>query len=72
MIIPVIKIISISIIYSLLICFLEPVCSDEKVLKTISSFSGTYKTMVGILIGVSMLFIISIAIILNIITSIVK
>lgn len=72
MFIPVIKIISISIIYYILAALSEPVCKDEKVTKVISNFASVYKTMSGILIGVAIIFVISIGIVLNIGSSIVK
>ena len=72
MFIPVIKIIAVSIIYNLLSAICEPICTDEKVIKVISNFASIYKTMSGILIGIAIIFIISIGIILNIGTTIVK
>lgn len=72
MFIPVIKIISISVIYNMLAAISEPICKDEKIIKVISNFASIYKTMSGILIGVAIIFIISIGIILNIGSSIVK
>lgn len=70
--VPVIKMISISIIYNILAAITEPICNDEKVQKVISNFAKIYKTMSGILIGISIIFVISIGIILNLGSSIVK
>lgn len=72
MFIPVIKIIAVSVIYNLLSAVSEPICKDEKVLKVISNFASIYKTMSGILIGIAIIFVISIGIILNIGSTIVK
>ncbi len=72
MFIPVIKIIAISVIYNILAALCEPICKDEKILKIISNFASIYKTMSGILIGIAIIFVISIGIILNIGSSIVK
>lgn len=70
-IVPIIKMVGISITYSLFSSLAEPLCKDSKVTSVISSFANIYKVMVGIMIGVSILFIISIAIIMNISSSIV-
>ncbi|MEG1009638.1 MAG: hypothetical protein RSC92_01935 [Clostridia bacterium] len=72
MFIPIVKIIAITLVYYILAAICETVCDDEKVIKIISSFADTYKIMVGVLIGVFMLFIISIAIIINITSNIVS
>ncbi len=72
MFIPVIKIIAVSVIYNILSAVCEPICKDEKILKVLSNFASIYKTMSGILIGVAIIFIISIGIILNIGSGIIK
>lgn len=72
MIIPIIKIVVIWIIYSILSAICQPICKDEKMIKVISNFAGIYKTLSGILIGVGLLFVISIGIILNVGSSIIK
>lgn len=72
MIIPLIKIISIWIIYNMLSAIVEPICKDEKIVKIISNFADIYKTLSGILIGVGVLFIISIGIILSVGSSIIS
>lgn len=71
-IIPIIKILSIMVVYMILTALAEPVCTDSKIIKTLDMFTDTYKTLLGILIGVTILFVISTGIILNLSTSIVK
>lgn len=71
-VVPVIKLVSISIVYSLFSALAEPLCLESKVTTVIGNFSNIYKVMLGIIIGVSVLFIISIAIIMNILSSIVS
>ena len=71
-IIPILKITCITIIYSLLSALIEPICNDSNLNKYISGFVSIYKTTLGILIGVTILFIISTGIILNLIGQVVK
>lgn len=71
-IIPILKITCITIIYSLLSALIEPICNDSNLNKYISEFVSIYKTTLGILIGVTILFIISTGIILNLIGQVVK
>ena len=70
-IIPIFKITSIMVIYMLLAAFVEMITTDKLILKYLSGFVNVYKTMLGILIGVVILFVISTGIILNLVNSIV-
>lgn len=69
-IIPILKIFSTMLVYSILSSLIEPICKNEQVSKFISGFVSTYKTLLGILIGVAILFIISTGIILNLASSV--
>ena len=71
-IIPIFKILCVLLVYTLLSAIIEPVCSDENISKYIAGFVNVYKTMLGILIGVSILFIISTGITLNLVGQVVK
>lgn len=70
-IIPIFKITSVMVIYMILAALLEPITQDGTVSKYLSSFASIYKTLLGILIGITILFIISTGIILNLINNIV-
>ena len=70
-IVPILKIASIMGIYMLLSALVEPICTDTLISKYLSSFANIYKTMLGILIGVTVLFIISTGIILNLVNNII-
>lgn len=63
--VPIIKIASVCIVYYLLAAISEIVCKEEKIKKYIKGFGDVYKTLLGILIGINILFIISIGIIIN-------
>ena len=69
-IIPILKIFATMLIYMILSSLIEPICKNEQVTKFISGFVSTYKTLLGILIGVTILFIISTGIILNLASSV--
>lgn len=71
-IVPILKITCIVLIYLLLTAIIEPICDNSVLSKYIESFVSTYKTILGILIGVSILFIISTGIVLNLIGQVVK
>ena len=71
-IVPVIKIIGVVAIYSILSALMEPICKEENVIKFISSFANVYKNLLGVLIGITILFVISTGIILNLVGSVVK
>ncbi len=64
--VPIIKIISIIVVYSILSALMEPICQDVKIGKYIDYLIGVYKIALGIIIGVSILFVISTGIIFNI------
>lgn len=70
-IIPILKIASVMVIYMILAALVEPIMQDETISKYLSSFANTYKTLLGIVIGITILFVISAGIILNLINNIV-
>lgn len=70
--VPILKVLSIMIIYMLLGAVAEPICGSEQINKFISGFANIYKTILGILIGVTILFVISSGIIFNLANSVVK
>lgn len=70
--VPIIKILSIMLIYMILSALAEPICHDKRILDNLDMFAQTYKSLFGILVGVDIIFIISIAIILNLSSSILK
>ena len=69
---PIIKILTVLIIYKILAALIEPICDDENISKYISGFTSTYQTILGILIGISILFVISTGIILNLSSQIIN
>ncbi len=69
---PIIKIACIMGIYTLIGALTEPILANDNVIKYISGFAELYKTLLGILIGVVILFVISTGIILNLVGSVVK
>ena len=69
---PIIKILTVLIIYKILAALIEPICDDENISKYISGFASTYQTILGILIGISILFVISTGIILNLSSQIIN
>lgn len=69
-IIPILKIFATMLVYMMLSSLIEPICKNEQISKFISGFVSTYKTLLGILIGVTILFIISTGIILNLASSV--
>lgn len=70
-IVPILKVASIMGIYMLLSALVEPISTDTLISKYLSSFANIYKTMLGVLIGVTILFVISTGIILNLVNNIV-
>ena len=68
-IVPIFKLASIMGIYMLLAALVEPISNDELTSKYISSIANTYKTMLGVLIGITILFVISTGIILNLVST---
>ncbi len=71
-IIPVIKIASIMGIYALLSAIIQPICADSNIEKFIANFADIYKTILGVLIGITILFVISTGLILNLVSSVIK
>ncbi len=71
-VIPVIKIASVMGIYMLLSALIEPICHDDNIVKYISGFAEVYKTLLGVLIGITILFVISTGLILNLVSSVIK
>lgn len=70
-IVPILKIASIMGIYMLLSALVEPICTNNLISKYLYSFANIYKTILGVLIGVVILFIISTGIILNLVNNII-
>lgn len=68
-IIPIFKLASIMGIYMLLAALVEPISNNELTSKYLSSIANTYKTMLGVLIGITILFVISTGIILNLVST---
>ncbi len=62
---PVIKLLLVLICQKIVVASAESLGADDKLVKLVDSFGETYKTMLGILIGVLTIFIISTAIIIN-------
>lgn len=67
--IPIIKIICVIVLYNILIAISEPINEDKSIESFLKGFVGVYKDMLGILIGIMVLFIMSTGIILSIISS---
>ena len=70
-VVPILKIASVMGIYMLLSALVEPISTDALISKYLSSFANIYKTILGVLIGVTILFIISTGIILNLVNNII-
>lgn len=68
-IVPIFKLANIMGIYMLLAALVEPISNDELTSKYLSSIANTYKTMLGVLIGITILFVISTGIILNLVST---
>lgn len=68
-IVPIFKLASIMGIYMLLAALVEPISNDELTSKYLSSIANTYKTILGVLIGITILFVISTGIILNLVST---
>lgn len=62
---PIIKIVIIIIATSVVSAVAESLNLDEKIVKIIDGFCSTYKTVLGVLIATSVMFIISVAIIIS-------
>lgn len=69
--VPIVKIFIIVILYKLLSAFSEPINSDSTISSFIDGFTKIYKDMLGILIGVMVLFVMSTGIIMGMVSSII-
>ena len=70
--VPILKILSVTIIYQLLVALIEPICIDNQISKYLQGFATLYKNLLGILIGIVILFVIATGISLNLISAVVK
>lgn len=68
--IPIIKLILVIVLYNILIAISEPINEDKSIENFLKGFVGVYKDMLGILIGIMVLFVMSTGIILSIISSV--
>ena len=68
--IPIIKLILVIVLYNILIAISEPINEDKSIESFLKGFVGVYKDMLGILIGIMVLFVMSTGIILSIISSV--
>ncbi len=66
--VPIIKLIIIVVLYKLLTAFSEPINSDKTIRSLIEGFTKVYKDMLGVLIGIMVLFVMSTGIIMGIIS----
>lgn len=66
--VPIIKLIIIVVLYKLLTAFSEPINSDKTIRTFIEGFTKVYKDMLGVLIGIMVLFVMSTGIIMGIIS----
>lgn len=64
-VIPVIKLATLSIMYSISSAIIEPL-ADEKIVKLLEEFSGIFKLLLGILCSVSVLLIVGITLVIKI------
>lgn len=71
-IVPILKIACVMLVYQVLAALIEPICKDEVIGKYLSGFSSLYKTLLGILVGIVILFVISTGITLNLVSIVVK
>ena len=67
---PIIKIVSYILVYTIIIAISETLNADSDVKELLTEFTKLYKDMLGIIIGVMTIFVISTAIIMNIIGNI--
>lgn len=68
--IPIIKLILVIVLYNILIAISEPINEDKSIENFLKGFVGVYKDMLGILIGIMVLFVMSTGIILSIVSSV--
>lgn len=71
-IVPILKMVSVMVIYMTLAALIDVLSPNKLISKYLSSLANVYKTMLGILIGVVILFVISTGIIVNLVNSIVS
>ena len=64
-ILPIVKLATFSIIYSLTSCLIEPI-TDEKIVKLLSEMSGIFKLLLAVVCSVSVLLIIGITLVIKI------
>ena len=64
-IIPILKLVILRIIYFIVSCFAEMLNADSKIVALTKGISEQYKTLLGVLIGVTVVFTIGFAIIIN-------
>lgn len=64
-IVPIIKLTTLSILYSISSAIIEPI-ADEKIVRLLGEFSSIFKLLLGILCSVSVLFIIGITLVIKI------
>ena len=68
--IPIIKLVFVIVLYNILIAISEPINEDKSIENFLKGFVGVYKDMLGILIGIMVLFVMSTGIILSIVSSV--
>lgn len=68
--IPIIKLVVVIVLYNSLIALSEPINEDKNIEGFLKGFVGVYKDMLGILIGIMVLFVMSTGIIMGIISTI--
>lgn len=70
--VPILKILSVTIIYHALVALAEPICNDSSIIKYLNGYASLYKNLLGVLIGIVILFVIATGITLNLVSVIVK
>lgn len=68
--VPIIKILIVVVLYKLLSAFSEPINEDKTISEFIDGFANVYKDMLGILVGIVILFVMTTGIIMGMISSI--
>lgn len=66
-VVPIIKLGITSFIYFLISAFSEMLDADDKITKLLSSMSSQYKVLIGVMVGVTITFVIGLAVIINLI-----
>lgn len=69
---PLFKITGVMMVYMIISMAASMLSTSEKITKFISSFTDVYKTLIGVLVGIDILFVISVGIILNLCSKIVS